>query len=427
VFDPSRRASPKIILTNKYFLTQPLPPIDPVDLEPLNVSAGVSYHEYRTKQQKRQRENDSREKGADGAIAPEFSSGSEEAGPKSTAPALRPPPPPGAPAPAPAASLPAAASAATAFTAASSGMSAPSNPAGGSTILPGYAVSNPTYSGAVDVNSGYGAPILPASAAPAMNKFAPAPPVVPAYSAYGAYGGGIAPALPSMSASAYGPYGAVPPAPAGGSGGGGGSGGRFGPAGGKQSIYGPGAASGASQYGGMQGASFPQQQQQQQRAVHGASSSLAAQYSAGASSVSKYGPGGSNAGQGGHAGAAGGHYQSQQTAGGLPVQGGFGAVNAGYGAAIASTSSYSLSVNVSQVYHNNSRAPPRGPPLAGLAPGPGGPHGYGQGSHMPPQLQQYPQQAQGGPGGGGGRFPPGQGYPPQQQQPQQYGNQNHRR
>ena len=59
VFDPSRRVSAKIVLSNKYFLTQPLPPIDPTDLEPLNVTAGVSYHEYRTKQQKRQRGNES--------------------------------------------------------------------------------------------------------------------------------------------------------------------------------------------------------------------------------------------------------------------------------------------------------------------------------------------------------------------------------
>lgn len=59
VFDPVRRTSAKILLTNKYFNTQPLAPIDPTDLEPLHITPGVSYHEYRTKQQKRQRGADS--------------------------------------------------------------------------------------------------------------------------------------------------------------------------------------------------------------------------------------------------------------------------------------------------------------------------------------------------------------------------------
>ena len=53
VVDPSRRSSAKIALTNKYFVVQPLPPSDPKELGPLNVAAGVSYHEYKTKQQKR--------------------------------------------------------------------------------------------------------------------------------------------------------------------------------------------------------------------------------------------------------------------------------------------------------------------------------------------------------------------------------------
>ena len=65
VFDPTRRGSAKILLTNKYFLTQPLPPVDPSDLDPLNVTAGVSYHEYRTKQQKRQREQESKDDSQD--------------------------------------------------------------------------------------------------------------------------------------------------------------------------------------------------------------------------------------------------------------------------------------------------------------------------------------------------------------------------
>lgn len=56
VFDPLRRPSAKILLNHKYFLTQPLAPIDPADLEPLQVGAGVSCHEFRSKQQKRQRD-----------------------------------------------------------------------------------------------------------------------------------------------------------------------------------------------------------------------------------------------------------------------------------------------------------------------------------------------------------------------------------
>ncbi|KAJ1422355.1 kinase-like domain-containing protein [Ochromonadaceae sp. CCMP2298] len=57
VFDPSRRASAKILLSHQYFTTQPLPPMEPTDLEPMRIDPGVSYHEYRTKQLKRQREN----------------------------------------------------------------------------------------------------------------------------------------------------------------------------------------------------------------------------------------------------------------------------------------------------------------------------------------------------------------------------------
>jgi cyclin-dependent kinase 12/13 len=67
VVDPARRSSAKIALTNKYFLTSPLPPIDPADLEPLNVTSGVSYHEYKTKQVRKQREQEEAKKLSDAA------------------------------------------------------------------------------------------------------------------------------------------------------------------------------------------------------------------------------------------------------------------------------------------------------------------------------------------------------------------------
>lgn len=54
VFDPSRRSSAKILSTNKYFLIQPLPPIDPRELDPIQGSC----HEFLTKHLKRQREKE---------------------------------------------------------------------------------------------------------------------------------------------------------------------------------------------------------------------------------------------------------------------------------------------------------------------------------------------------------------------------------
>jgi cyclin-dependent kinase 12/13 len=179
VFDPSRRASAKIVLTNKYFLTQPLPPIDPTDLEPLNVSAGVSYHEYRTKQMKRQREN---EKASDIPVA-QFSTGSAEevqngvsvqqhpGGP-------RPPPPPGVPPPA-----------------------AP-------IVAPAYGVG----SAAGIAMGGYGAPILAAAGTAAYS--APGT-VLPAAGSNGtSYGAPIGPGTqqvqPPVAVAAYGAAIAVP-------------------------------------------------------------------------------------------------------------------------------------------------------------------------------------------------------------------------
>jgi serine/threonine protein kinase len=53
VLDPDRRPSPKIILTHSYFLSYPLPPANPNELEPLQL-AGASLHEFQTKQKLKQ-------------------------------------------------------------------------------------------------------------------------------------------------------------------------------------------------------------------------------------------------------------------------------------------------------------------------------------------------------------------------------------
>ena len=53
VLDPDRRPSPKIILTHSYFLSYPLPPTNPTELEPLQL-AGASLHEFQTKQKLKQ-------------------------------------------------------------------------------------------------------------------------------------------------------------------------------------------------------------------------------------------------------------------------------------------------------------------------------------------------------------------------------------
>lgn len=64
VADPARRTSAKIALTNKFFNTYPLPPPNPMDLEPLQLPAGTSLHEYETKQRRKQKEEESRREAA---------------------------------------------------------------------------------------------------------------------------------------------------------------------------------------------------------------------------------------------------------------------------------------------------------------------------------------------------------------------------
>jgi cyclin-dependent kinase 12/13 len=55
VLDPTRRTSARILLSNPYFLTAPLPPQDPVELGPLAGDDAASMHEYETKQKRKRK------------------------------------------------------------------------------------------------------------------------------------------------------------------------------------------------------------------------------------------------------------------------------------------------------------------------------------------------------------------------------------
>jgi cyclin-dependent kinase 12/13 len=55
VLDPATRPTANILLKNTYFLTAPLPPNDPMELDPI-VQEGVCLHEYRTKLARRRNE-----------------------------------------------------------------------------------------------------------------------------------------------------------------------------------------------------------------------------------------------------------------------------------------------------------------------------------------------------------------------------------
>jgi cyclin-dependent kinase 12/13 len=58
VMDPSRRCSARAALTSMYFITAPLAPDDPTELEPLQVTAGANLHEYATKQRRKEKERE---------------------------------------------------------------------------------------------------------------------------------------------------------------------------------------------------------------------------------------------------------------------------------------------------------------------------------------------------------------------------------
>eukprot|EP01035_Chromulina_nebulosa_P026423 gene26423-34586_t len=111
VLDPSRRSSAKVALAHKYFSVAPVAAVDPAtELEPLN-PGGASFHEFKTKQLRKQREaleqlaqSQSQAQGqkddsttvnpttAGNDDVPPSSKDEESKGPK--APASLPPPPP---------------------------------------------------------------------------------------------------------------------------------------------------------------------------------------------------------------------------------------------------------------------------------------------------------------------------------------------
>lgn len=69
--DPNKRSSAKVLLSNRYFHTFPLPPNDPIELEPLAVSNGQSFHEYKTKLTRKQKEGESKQQRTSSANAEE--------------------------------------------------------------------------------------------------------------------------------------------------------------------------------------------------------------------------------------------------------------------------------------------------------------------------------------------------------------------
>lgn len=60
VANPLRRPSSSIILAHRYFSTTPIPPEDPTNMDPLNLAPGTSFHEFKTKQMRKQKEEESK-------------------------------------------------------------------------------------------------------------------------------------------------------------------------------------------------------------------------------------------------------------------------------------------------------------------------------------------------------------------------------
>lgn len=56
--DPNKRNSAKVLLSHRYFHTFPYAPNDPTELEPLAITQGQSFHEYKTKLLRKQKENE---------------------------------------------------------------------------------------------------------------------------------------------------------------------------------------------------------------------------------------------------------------------------------------------------------------------------------------------------------------------------------
>lgn len=62
VKDPSKRYSARSALSDRYFLTRPLPPSNPEDLEPMKFDINTSFHEYKTKMTRKKNEEEARKK-----------------------------------------------------------------------------------------------------------------------------------------------------------------------------------------------------------------------------------------------------------------------------------------------------------------------------------------------------------------------------
>ena len=92
VIDPTKRCSARSALNSKYFMTAPFAPDDPAELEPLQLTEGVSLHEYETKQRRRAKEKEDKQQ-AD-LLRSEDSQANKVFGASVTAPFLPPPPAP---------------------------------------------------------------------------------------------------------------------------------------------------------------------------------------------------------------------------------------------------------------------------------------------------------------------------------------------
>jgi cyclin-dependent kinase 12/13 len=68
IADPLRRPSSNIILANRYFTTTPIPPEDPTEIDGLDLAPGSSYHEYKTKLLRKQKEEESKIEAANSMV-----------------------------------------------------------------------------------------------------------------------------------------------------------------------------------------------------------------------------------------------------------------------------------------------------------------------------------------------------------------------
>lgn len=90
--DPNKRSSAKVLLGNRYFHTFPLPPNDPTELEPLAVSNGQSFHEYKTKLTRKQKEGESKQRTSSANAEESRSTTTGGSDPVANGPSSNPPP-----------------------------------------------------------------------------------------------------------------------------------------------------------------------------------------------------------------------------------------------------------------------------------------------------------------------------------------------